>query len=121
MGNLKMYLECFKSYNGDVERKVEKGSFNVEEILASIGYIIFRIYWTHLEGQTLRIYIVCTKMLSSHLQLSKSDYKRLLHKPYVNEVHLTGQNPPLNCCQHLEIQYTVRKRVDLLMLKILGL
>ena len=55
------------------------------------------------------------------LQLSKSDYKRLLHKPYVNEVYLTGQNPPLKCCQHLEIQYTVRKRVDLLMLKILGL
>ena len=55
------------------------------------------------------------------IQLSKSDYKRLLHKPYVNEVYLTGQNPPLKCCQHLEIQYTVRKRVDLLMLKILGL
>ena len=48
-------------------------------------------------------------------------YKQLLDKPYENEVTLTGQNPPLKCCQQLEIQYTVRKRVDLLMLKILGL
>ena len=44
------------------------------------------------------------------LQLSKSDYKRLLHKPYVNEVYLTGQNPNSKCCQYLEIQYTVRKK-----------
>ena len=28
---------------------------------------------------------------------------------------------PLKCCQHLEIHYTVRKRVDLVVLKILGL
>ena len=27
-----------------------------------------------------------------------------------NEVTLTGQNPPLKCCQHLEIQNTVRKK-----------
>ena len=49
----------------------------------------------------------------SYVQLSISDYKRLLHKPYVNEVYFTGQNPPLKFCQHLEIQYTRRKRVDL--------
>ena len=30
--------------------------------------------------------------------------------PFVNEVTFTGQNPPLKCCQHLEIQYTVRKK-----------
>ena len=48
-------------------------------------------------------------------------YKRLLNKPYVNEVNLTGQKPPLKYCRHLEIQYPVKKRVDLLMLKILGL
>ena len=29
-------------------------------------------------------------------------YKRLLNKPYVNEVTLIGQNPPLKCCQPLE-------------------
>ena len=33
-----------------------------------------------------------------YIQLSKSDYKRLLHEPYVNEVTLIGQNPLLNCC-----------------------
>ena len=48
-------------------------------------------------------------------------YIQLLNKPYEKEVTLTGQNPPLKYCQHLEIQYTVRKKVDLLMLKILGL
>ena len=48
-------------------------------------------------------------------------YKRLLNKPYVNEVNLTGQKSPLKYCQQLEIQYSVRKRVDLLMLKILSL
>ena len=39
------------------------------------------------------------------------------NKPYENEVTLTGQNTPLKCCQHLHIQYTVRKRSDLFMLK----
>ena len=29
-------------------------------------------------------------------------YKRLLNKPYENEVTLTGQNPPSKCCQHLK-------------------
>ena len=28
----------------------------------------------------------------------------LLNKPYENEVTLTGQTPPLKCCQQLEIQ-----------------
>ena len=32
---------------------------------------------------------------------------------------MTGQNLPVKCCQHLEIQYT-RKRIDLLMLKNFG-
>ena len=37
-------------------------------------------------------------------------YKRLLNKPYVNEVNLTGQKPPLKYCQDIEIQYAVRKK-----------
>ena len=37
-------------------------------------------------------------------------YKRLLNKPYVNEVNLTGQKPPLKYCQYLEIQCAVRKK-----------
>ena len=55
------------------------------------------------------------------LQLPTFAITWLLNTPYENEVTLTGQNPPLRCYQHLEIQYTVRKRVDLLMLKILDL
>ena len=33
-----------------------------------------------------------------NLQLPTFDYKRLLNKPYVNEVTLRGQNPPLKFC-----------------------
>ena len=33
-----------------------------------------------------------------YIQLSTSDYKQLLNKPYENEVTLTWQNPPLKCC-----------------------
>ena len=33
-----------------------------------------------------------------YLQLLTFDYKRLLNKPYVNEVNLTGQNQLLKCC-----------------------
>ena len=32
------------------------------------------------------------------IQPGNSDYKRLLNKPYVNEVTLRRQNPPLKCC-----------------------
>ena len=47
-------------------------------------------------------------------------YVQLLSKPYENEVTLTGQNPPLKYCQHLEIPYTVSESVDLLMHKNFG-
>ena len=36
--------------------------------------------------------------LLQNIQLLTSDYKRLLNKPYENEVTLTWQNPPLKCC-----------------------
>ena len=32
------------------------------------------------------------------IQPRSKHYKWLLNKPYVNEVTLTGQNPPLKCC-----------------------
>ena len=34
----------------------------------------------------------------STIQIKSDQTERLLNKPYVNEVTLTGQNPPLNCC-----------------------
>ena len=37
-------------------------------------------------------------------------YKRLLNKPYENEVILTGQNPPLKCCQSLDFYYSCRSK-----------
>ena len=62
-----------------------------------------------------------TASIRLQLQPSNFAYVRLLNKPYENEVTLTGQNLPLKCFQQLEIQNTVRKRVDLLILKILDL
>ena len=47
--------------------------------------------------------------------------KRLLNNPYVNGVNLTKQTPLLKCCKHLETQHTLKKGLDLLLLKILGL
>ena len=37
-----------------------------------------------------------------NIQLPTFAFTRLLNKPYENEVALTGQNPPLKCCQHIE-------------------
>ena len=55
-----------------------------------------------------------------HIQPLNFAYKRSLNKPYENEVTMTGQKPPSKCCQHLETLHTLRKGLDLLMLKILG-
>ena len=48
-------------------------------------------------------------------------YIWVLNKPYENEVTLTEQNPRSKCCQHLETWHSLKKCLDLLMLKILGL
>ena len=48
--------------------------------------------------------------LSAYLQLPTFAFTRLLNKTYENEVTLTGQNPPLECCEHIEILCTVRKK-----------
>ena len=57
----------------------------------------------------------------NYIQPLNFAYIWLLNKPYENEVTLTRQKPPFNYCKHLKIQYTVRKKVDLLLLKVLGL
>ena len=46
--------------------------------------------------------LILKKSTHRYIQLLTFAYKRLLNKPYENEVILTGQNPPLKCCQHLE-------------------
>ena len=47
--------------------------------------------------------------------------KALVNKPYVNEVTLRGQNPPLKCCQPLEILVDFMKGLDLSIIEIWGL
>ena len=39
--------------------------------------------------------------------------KRLLNKPYENEVTLTRQKPPLKCCQLLELLTQLKRGIDL--------
>ena len=56
-----------------------------------------------------------------NLQIKSDQTERLLNKPYVNEVTLTGQNPPLKYCQPLELLTQLEKDIDLSMLKIWGL
>ena len=84
-------------------------------LVGTHDYVLLRV------GVALRLWLITEWVGSVEIQLPTFAFTRLLNKPYENEVTLTGQNPPLKCCQHIEIQYTVRKRVDLLMLKILGL
>ena len=38
------------------------------------------------------------KAMKGNLQFWKINMDHLLNKPYVNEVTLRGQNPPLKCC-----------------------
>ena len=59
--------------------------------------------------------------LSRYIQIKSDQTERLLNKPYVNEVTLTGQNPPLTYCQPLELLTQLGKDIDLSMLKIWGL
>ena len=91
--------------------------------LRCTGKIIFLNNYFLLYKISLILYALITVLyISMHVHTySNFAYVRLLSKPYENEVTLTGQNTPLKCCQHLEIQYTVRKRVDVLILKVLGL
>ena len=55
------------------------------------------------------------------IQLLTSDYIRLLNKPYVNEVTLRRQKPPLKCCQPLDFQCAFLKGLDVSILKIWSL
>ena len=46
------------------------------------------------------------------VQLLNFDYKRLLNKPYENELTLTGQNPPLKCYQPLQLFIQLKRGLD---------
>ena len=71
-------------------------------------------------------YWVCTKVLNSKFFWNKhtdtgTQNRRLLNKPYENEVTLTGQNPPFNYCLHFELFTAFLRELDLSMLEIWGL
>ena len=66
----------------------------------------FAVFLSKIEGKMRRKWSKITKenafecgwIRKYSLQLLTFAYKRLLNKPYENEVILAGQNPPLNCC-----------------------
>ena len=62
-----------------------------------------------------------TTIENFQIQIKSDQRERLLSTPYVNEVTLTGQNPPLKYCQPLELLTQLEKDIDLSMLKIWGL
>ena len=58
----------------------------------------------------------CPKIYSTKatlVQLRTKQTTHLIDKNYQNEITLTGQNPPLKCCQPLEILTKLKKRIDL--------
>ena len=59
--------------------------------------------------------------LQIDIQLQTFAYIWLLNKLYKDKVTLTGQNPPLKCCQPLEILTHFMMGLDLLMIEIWGL
>ena len=65
-------------------------------------YIIHSIVLCH-NCQIIKSLSLSKLVLISNIQLKSDQTKRLLNKPYVNEVTLTGQNPPLKYCQLLEL------------------
>ena len=56
-----------------------------------------------------------------HLQLRAKQTTLLVNKHYQNEVTLTGQSPPLKCCQPLKILTHFITGLDLSMIEIWGL
>ena len=59
--------------------------------------------------------------IDSVMDICLAPYIWLLNKPYENEVNLTGQNPPLKCCQPLEFLTNFKMGLDCFLLKICGL
>ena len=55
------------------------------------------------------------------MQLRLKQTASLVNKHYQNEVTLTGQNPPLKCCQPLESLAHLITGLDLSMIEIWGL
>ena len=60
-------------------------------------------------------------LLELYLKLRAKQTAPLVNKNYQNEVTLTGQSPPLKCCQPLEILTHFITGLDLSMIEIWGL
>ena len=53
--------------------------------------------------QKIRRFIKKVVHIELNIQLKSNQTAQLLHKPYINEFILTGQNLPLKCCQTLDL------------------
>ena len=75
--------------------------------------------YTPLQTKSTHLYLLLS--FSANIQLRAKQTAPLVNKHYQNDVTLTGYNPPLKCCQPLEILAQPKMGLDLLMMKIWGL
>ena len=70
------------------------------------------LWFTH-AAWILKIIMTLIFKVLFRIQVKPDQTKRLLNKPYVNEVILRGQNLSLKCCQSLKLLTYIEKRLAL--------
>ena len=106
----------FKS-QAKLKKKEEFGGIKILEPITCGGQVVFK-----------KPYVICrggrVKSLFSLTRVGTAVAKKihtLITNPYVNEVNLRRQKPPLKCCQPLDFLCDFLKGLDLSMLKIWSL
>ena len=74
--------------------------------------------WSKLDFSYDNKILLLVNFLKIGIQTWSNDYKRFVNTPYENEVTLTGQNPPLKCCQPPELFTKLNRGLNISMLKI---
>ena len=100
-------------YHNSLHTKIDSMFINATSLDKVVDFQ-FSVVTKSLKGQVEQ---VCNFFIQSWTFV----YARLLNKPYVNEITLTGQNPSLKHCLALEILTQFFKGLDFLMLKIWNL
>ena len=67
-----------------------------------VNPLTFRSILKEEEEWQFKSFFHTAETVENDIQSLNFAYIRLLNKPYENEVTLTGQKPPLKCCQYVE-------------------
>ena len=84
--NLNIEYPCFKLTK----------NYGNEKMIEQFGNKTFAFHHTYLNNKLVIEFDSC--LIKTILHQGTIIQERLLNKPYVNEVTLRGQNPPLKCC-----------------------